>query len=93
MFSDYTQDVCWGATWARPGLDPKMRAILSPAITAAQGQVPAVKAHAKTSYQAGRTKEEIGEVLLQVYCHAGVYKSMAGFEAARDAFKELDSPP
>jgi alkylhydroperoxidase/carboxymuconolactone decarboxylase family protein YurZ len=44
-----------------------MRAILSLAITASQGQVPAVKAQVKTSYQAGWTKEEIGKVLLQVY--------------------------
>ena len=68
-----------------------MRAILSLAITASQGQVPAVKAQVKTSYQAGWTKEEIGKVLLQVYCFAGVYKPMTGFEAARHAFKEPEA--
>ena len=90
MFHEATEEICWGAVWARPGLDRKMRSILSLAMTAAQGQAPAVKAHAKTSLAAGWTKEEIGEVLIHAYCYAGVYKSLSSFQAAKEAFDELE---
>ena len=66
MFEDVTDEFCWGAVWARPGLNHKMRAALSLAATAAQSQAGAVKLHIKTCLRTGWTRREIGEILLHV---------------------------
>jgi 4-carboxymuconolactone decarboxylase len=90
MFQDVTDEFCWGTIWSRPGLDHKTRAMLSLAMTAAQGQAGAVKMHAKTCLGVGWTKAEIGEVLLHAYCYAGAYASLSSFTAAKEAFDELE---
>jgi len=89
MFHDVTDEFCWGTVWARPGLTKKMRAALSLAMTSAQSQAGAVKLHVKTCVRAGWSKREIGEILLHTYVYAGVYASLSGFTAAKDAFAEL----
>ena len=90
MFQDFTDEFCWGLVWSRPGLDLKTRALLSLAMTAAQSQAGAVKMHAKTCLRAGWTKAEIGEALLHAYCYAGAYASLSSFQAAKEAFDELE---
>ncbi len=89
MFHDVTDEFCWGTVWSRPALSRKLRAMLSLAMTAAQSQTGAVKMHVKTCVRAGWTKREIGEILLHAYVYAGVYASLSGFLAAKEAFKEL----
>jgi alkylhydroperoxidase/carboxymuconolactone decarboxylase family protein YurZ len=59
-------------------------------MTAAQSQSGAVKMHAKTCLKAGWSKAEIGEVLLHAYCYAGAYASLSAFQAAKEAFAELE---
>lgn len=90
MFHDVTDEFCWGTVWARPALSRKLRAMLSLAMTAAQSQAGAVKLHVKTCLRAGWTKREIGEALLHVYVYAGVYASLSGFLAAREAITEFE---
>gem|GEM_PF-3824425 len=74
---------------ARPGLNHKTRAMLSLAMTAAQGRAPAVKIHTKTCLRAGCIKKEIGEILPHAYCYAGVYASLSSFMIAKEAFAEV----
>jgi len=88
MFQDVTDEFCWGTVWARPGLNRKMRAMLSLTATAAQSQSGAVKMHTKTCLRAGWTEREIGEALLHVYVYAGVYASLSSFMAAKEAIAE-----
>jgi alkylhydroperoxidase/carboxymuconolactone decarboxylase family protein YurZ len=90
MFHEVTDEFCWGTVWARPGLNPKTRAALSLAATAAQSQTGAVKLHVKTCLRAGWSRREIGEILLHVYVYAGVYACLSAFHAAREAFAEVD---
>ena len=91
MFQDATDEFCWAKIWGRPGLSHKTRAMLSLAVTAAQSQAPAVKMHTKTCLRAGWSQREIGEILLHVYCYAGVYASLSGFMAAKEAIDEEKS--
>ena len=89
MFQDATDEFCWAKIWGRPGLSHKTRALISLAATAAQSQAPAVKMHTKTCLRTGWTQREIGEILLHVYCYAGVYASLSGFLAAKEAIDEV----
>jgi 4-carboxymuconolactone decarboxylase len=91
MFQEVTDEFCWGTVWARTGLDLKTRAMLSLVATAAQSQAGAVKLHTKTCLRAGWTRREIGEALLHVYVYAGVYASLSGFLAAKEAFAEVEA--
>jgi 4-carboxymuconolactone decarboxylase len=71
MYYDATEEFCWGTIWAREGLPIKERSMLALCMTAAKGQYPAVAQHVRTALRAGWSREEIGEMLLHVYCYAG----------------------
>lgn len=86
MFQNFTNDVCFGNLWQRPGLSHKIRSLLSLTILASKAQGGGVKRHVRTALRQGWTKEEIGEVFLHVYVYSGVYASLSSFIAAKEEF-------
>jgi 4-carboxymuconolactone decarboxylase len=76
-----TTDVGWGKVWARPGLERKVRSMLSVALLAALGKRDELRNHILGALNNGATKDEIQEVLL----HTTVY---AGFPVGLEAFRE-----
>ena len=70
----------WGDVWQRPGLDFKMRSLISLAMLVALGKQEEVKAHVRGAMTNGASEEEIQEVLL----HASIY---CGLPTAVDAFR------
>jgi len=80
VLHDYAEEVCFGRTWARPGIDHKLRSILNVAMLTALNRPGALKSHVEGALNNGCTKEELREILLQsaVYC---------GLPAATDAFR------
>jgi 4-carboxymuconolactone decarboxylase len=89
MFMDVTHEYCFGTLWARPGIERKLRSILSLAISASQNQTGAIKRHVRSCVQAGWSKEEIGEIFLQVYVYSGVYACFGSFIAANEVFAKM----
>lgn len=89
MFFDATHEYCFGKIWARPGLDYRLRSMLSLSVNAALGYTGAVKRHVRSAVEAGLSKEEIGEILLQVYAYGGVYCGLGGFLTAQEIFADL----
>lgn len=57
-------EYCWGAVWARPGLDRKTRNIVNLAMFTALNRTHEIKAHLRGALNNGVTKSEICEVLL-----------------------------
>jgi 4-carboxymuconolactone decarboxylase len=80
VLNEYSEEVCFGRIWARPGIDRKLRSILNIAMLTALGRPAQLKNHIAGALNNGCTVEEIREILLQsaVYC---------GLPAAGDAFK------
>jgi 4-carboxymuconolactone decarboxylase len=80
VLNDYSEEVCFGRIWSRPGIDRKLRSILNIAMLTALGRPNQLKNHIDGAINNGCTMEEIREILLQsaVYC---------GLPAAGDAFK------
>jgi len=77
----------WGAVWARPGLERKVRSFLSITCLAAMGKPDELRAHLRGAVNNGATRDEIREVLL----HAGVYCGMpVALECTRIAKEVLD---
>jgi len=84
---DLVTEYGWGAVWARPGLERKVRSFLSITCLAAMGKPDELRAHLRGAVNNGATREEIREVLL----HAGVYCGMpVALECTRIAKEVLD---
>lgn len=80
VLQDYSEQVCFGRIWARPGLPPKQRSILNIAMLVASNRNNQLRTHIEGALNNGCTVEEIQEILL----HTAVY---CGLPAATDAFR------
>lgn len=72
---------------ARPGLDLRVREMLTVAMLAAMGTAQCqLEFHIRAALNTGVTREEIVEILLQVSVYAGVPACMNAITAAKHAF-------
>jgi 4-carboxymuconolactone decarboxylase len=87
----YVIEFAYGDVLSRPGLSVRDRQIATLAGLAAIGHAsPQLKSHIRGSLNAGLTREEIVEVLLQMALFAGFPAAMNGLQAAREVFAQLD---
>lgn len=84
-------EYCWGAVWARPGLDRKTRSLINLAMLTALNRPREVKLHLRGALNNGCTREQIMEVLLQTAVYCGVPAAVESFHLAGELFKEIDS--
>lgn len=87
---EYTTEACWGMIWNRPQLPRRTRSLLNLAMLSALNRPHEFKVHVKGALTNGCTREEIGEVLLQVACYCGVPAGVEAFRLAREAMGEYD---
>jgi len=80
VLHDYSEEVCFGRTWARPGIDRKLRSILNVAMLTALNRPAQLRNHIDGALNNGCSMEELREILL----HTAVY---CGLPAATDAFR------
>jgi len=79
---EIVNEYVWGAVWARPGLKPRDRSMITIAMLTALNRPQELKTHIRAALTNGVTREEISEILL----HANVY---CGAPAAVDAFRMM----
>ena len=89
--AEWSTAYCWGALWARPGLDRRTRSIVNISMIAAINRPHELKLHVKAAIGNGVTRDEIKEILLQIAVYCGVPAGIDSFRIAREAFKELDA--
>jgi 4-carboxymuconolactone decarboxylase len=77
-------EYCWGAVWARPGLDRRTRSLLNIAMLSALNRPHELRVHLAAARTNGATTEEIREVLLQVAIYCGVPAGVDAFRVARE---------
>jgi 4-carboxymuconolactone decarboxylase len=87
---DLVTEYCWGAVWGREGLPRKTRSMLNVAMLSVLNRPYELHTHIKGAITNGVTRDEIGEVLLQVAIYGGVPAAVDGFRIARAAFDESD---
>lgn len=90
LVDELDQEFRLGSVLRRLEMDGQTRALLSLAMVAGKLQAAWVPEHVRMCVDAGLGRTEIAEVLMQVYCYAGVYASLAGFKAAGAALTELE---
>ena len=86
---DMVTEYCWGAAWARPGLDRKQRSMLNLAILIALNRSNEFKNHVRGALTNGLTKNDILEVIVHCMIYCGVPAAFEGARIAKEVFKEL----
>lgn len=80
VLNEYSEEVCFGRVWARPGIDRKLRSILNIAMLTALNRPAQLRNHLEGALNNGCSVEELREILL----HTAVY---CGLPAAGEAFR------
>lgn len=80
----------YGDIYSRPGLNLKTRELITIASLATLGfAAKELKAHIHNALNAGCSKEEIIEVIIQMSVYAGFPAALNGLFVAEEVFKEL----
>jgi 4-carboxymuconolactone decarboxylase len=90
-FGQYIVEFPFGDILNRPGLDLKSREIATvAALTALGNAAPQLKVHIQWALNAGCSREEIVEIMMQMAVYAGFPAALNGLFAAKEVFKEID---
>ena len=63
---------CFGEVWQRPGLERRMRSMLTIAMLIAAGRMAQLPAHIRGAVANGVTPEELREVILHALLYCGI---------------------
>jgi 4-carboxymuconolactone decarboxylase len=85
----YVTEHAWGAVWTRPGLEKRIRSMLTIAMLAALGRVEELGAHLRATRNTGVSRDEVKEILLQVAVYAGAPAANAAFAVAKRVYNEM----
>jgi len=87
---DLTIEYCWGAIWAREGLDRRTRSLLNLAMLTALNRSHELAVHVRGAVNNGVTPDEIREVFLQAAIYVGVPAGMESFRVAQRVLAEME---
>ncbi|MFE5027444.1 carboxymuconolactone decarboxylase family protein [Streptomyces sp. NPDC056656] len=79
----------WGALWARPGLSPRDRSLVTLGLLIALGAESELRTHVRIAHTNGLTREEIAEVVYHAGGYAGFPAATAARTAARETFGDI----
>src|ERR1700687_3788517 len=79
----------WGDIWTRPGLDLRLRSLITIAMLATLGRHEELDLHVRATRNTGATPDDVKEVLMQVAVYAGVPAANAAFRIAKTALEEI----
>ncbi|MGE3980236.1 MAG: carboxymuconolactone decarboxylase family protein [Candidatus Omnitrophota bacterium] len=81
----------YGDIYSRPGLDIKVRELITIASLTTLGYAKdQLKAHVSNAVNAGCSKEEIVETIMQMSVYAGFPAALNALFAAKEAFNSMD---
>lgn len=87
-FREITDDLLFGDVWQRPILSPRERSIVVVSALTAQYRGDQLKRHIRRALRNGLTKEELGEVWLQLAFYSGWPTVANAMQLAREVFAE-----
>jgi 4-carboxymuconolactone decarboxylase len=87
-WQDFITRYAWGAIWARPGLDRRMRSAITLALLASLRAENELSVHLRVALRNGLTADEIREVLLHTAVYAGAPAANAAFAVAQRVLGE-----
>lgn len=88
-FARYLVEFPFGDIYSRPGLDLKSREIaVVAALTALGNAAPQLKVHVHGALNAGASRTEIVETIMQMAVYAGFPAALNGLAVAREVFEQ-----
>jgi 4-carboxymuconolactone decarboxylase len=69
--AELTDEVLFGDVWARPGLSPRDRSLVTVAALTALGRTDQLRSHLNVALDNGVTREELSEVATHLAFYAG----------------------
>jgi 4-carboxymuconolactone decarboxylase len=78
----------WGSLWAREGLGPRDRSLVTLGILIALGAETELRTHFRIGVTNGLTRDEIAEVIYHASGYAGFPAATAARNAAREALPD-----
>ena len=92
-FQHFITRAAWGEVWTRPGLDRRIRSLITLAILAARGHHEEFRLHIRATRNTGATPAELAEMLLHVAVYAGVPAANSAARIAKEIFSEMEREP
>lgn len=89
-FQDFLMEYSWGEIWSRPGLDHRLRSMITIGMLVAIGKPDELKLHLRATANTGVTREEVKEILMHAVLYAGVPAAFGAFQLAAQVFDEMD---
>jgi len=87
-FAELLQVMARGRSYADPTIDLKTRALCTVSCLVGLGEQRYIENWISNAMNAGATKDEIVEIMVQLFVYVGTPKSVTGFEAAKAVFAE-----
>ena len=84
--AELTDDVLFGDVWARPGLAPRDRSLVTVAALIANGNTEQLSGHIPLALKNGVTEAELAEMITHLAFYAGWPRAMSAVPVARKAF-------
>lgn len=88
---EMVNEFCWGAVWSRPGLEPRIRSMITVAMLTALNRPNELKTHIRAALGNGVTREEISEILLHAMVYCGAPASVEAFRCMKEVFAAADA--
>jgi 4-carboxymuconolactone decarboxylase len=87
---DIAMELAWGALWARPGLDPRSRSLVTLGISIALRASDELRIHFPIAARNGLTRTELEEVVYHAAGYAGFPAAGTAMQVAREVFDAID---
>lgn len=85
-FVHLTDDVLFGEVWARPGLSPRDRSLITISSLVSAGNTEQLRGHIPMGLENGLTQEEIVEAITHVAFYAGWPRAVSALTLAKELF-------
>lgn len=87
-WQEYVNRACWGETWSRDDIEPRIRSMLTLAILATLGKSTELVSHTRGAFNNGCSVEEIQAVFFHVAVYAGVPAAFDAFRSTQEVVKQ-----
>jgi 4-carboxymuconolactone decarboxylase len=88
-FIDLAAESVFGTVWQRPGLDLKLRTLITVVSDAATGREPELAIHLRMALRQGWTEEELTEAILHLMGYVGAPLIRDAMLVAQKTFAEV----
>lgn len=92
-FQRFITEGAWGSVWARPGLTPRERSLITLSLLAALGHEGELAMHTRATRNTGATPDDIKEALLHVAVYGGVPAANSAIKIVKETLKTMKETP